>query len=398
MSSGSPTTRSAGRCGRRPSAYLRQAGRQGLGAREPIARPSTHLEQALGALAPSPRDPADDRAGHRYAPRPPQRTRAARRARRGERLHEAEGLARALGDPHRLGRISAFMLDQCLVHRRYDAAVRFGQEALSLARTLGDRATEVVATTFLAPDASLPGRVQRCGRLSSGTSVALEGDLRSRAFGTAWVHRRSGADLAEAFAELGRFDEAIEHGEVAVQIAETADHPMTLYLGLFSLGVAHLRRGDLPRATAILERCVDVYRTWQFVIMTYRSTARPSAPPTSSLAGRRRRSRWWRAPSRNSMVGGMTSDQRSSLCAPGRFTSPPGGSTRPAPRPSRPWRSAAGWGLGEARPTPSASSVSRVGMLCRGRGGLLSRGTGPGHRARHAPARRPLPPRPRDAG
>ena len=34
-----------------------------------------------------------------------------------------------------------------------------------------------------------------------------------------------------------------------MQIAEAADHPFTLYSGLFDLGLAHLRRGDLPRAT-----------------------------------------------------------------------------------------------------------------------------------------------------
>ncbi len=40
---------------------------------------------------------------------------------------------------------------------------------------------------------------------------------------------------------------AIGHAEAAVQIAEAADHPFTLYNGLFDLGRAHLRRGDLRR-------------------------------------------------------------------------------------------------------------------------------------------------------
>jgi tetratricopeptide (TPR) repeat protein len=34
---------------------------------------------------------------------------------------------------------------------------------------------------------------------------------------------------------------------------------------LFALGSAHLRRGDLPRATRVLERGHDLCRTWQFV-------------------------------------------------------------------------------------------------------------------------------------
>jgi hypothetical protein len=48
----------------------------------------------------------------------------------GEHLHEAEVLARSLGDQHRLARIATFMVVQCLNIGDYDEAVRFGQEAL----------------------------------------------------------------------------------------------------------------------------------------------------------------------------------------------------------------------------------------------------------------------------
>jgi tetratricopeptide (TPR) repeat protein len=49
-----------------------------------------------------------------------------------------------------------------------------------------------------------------------------------------------------------------------VRIAEEADHSFTLFRGLFGLGLTHLRRGDLPRATRVLERGLDLSRTWQF--------------------------------------------------------------------------------------------------------------------------------------
>src|SRR5262249_56219097 len=75
-------------------------------------------------------------------------------------------------------------------------------------------------------------------------------------------------NLAHVLSQLGRFDEAIGHAEAAVQIAEAADHPLTLYHGLLGLGLAHLRRGDLPRATRLLERGLDHGRTWQFVYAT----------------------------------------------------------------------------------------------------------------------------------
>jgi len=48
--------------------------------------------------------------------------------------------------------------------------------------------------------------------------------------------------LSGALTELGQFDEA--HPEAAVQIAEAADHPSSLSLGLLQLGLAHSRRED----------------------------------------------------------------------------------------------------------------------------------------------------------
>ena len=52
-----------------------------------------------------------------------------------------------------------------------------------------------------------------------------------------------------------------------MQTAEAVHHPFTLCQGLMDLGLAHFRRGDLPRATRMLERCLDVSRTWQFVVL-----------------------------------------------------------------------------------------------------------------------------------
>ena len=88
-------------------------------------------------------------------------------------------------------------------------------------------------------------------------------DLRFERFGAAVIQSVAAkAALADALSELGRFDEAISHAEAAVRTAEAADHPLTQYVGLFGLGQAHFRRGDLPRATAVLERGLFFCRTW----------------------------------------------------------------------------------------------------------------------------------------
>ncbi len=245
--------------------YLRQAGLRAT-ARAANREAVTHLEQALTVLRhlPETRETTeltiDIRIELRNALNP-----LGERSRMGAHLHAAEVLARTLGDQRRLARIATFMVIQCLYVGDYDGAVRFGQEALSMARTLSDRPIEVVATSFLGMTHAARGAFSDAATLLE-RNAALEGDLRYERFGAPAIQSAlSGAQLAEVLSELGRFDEAIGHAEAAVGIAEEADHPFTLYWGLRFLGLAHLGRGDLPRALRILERCLDLCRTWQIV-------------------------------------------------------------------------------------------------------------------------------------
>ena len=249
-------------------AYLRQAGLRAM-ARAANRDAIAHLEQGLGALRhlTETRETTeltiDIRLDLRNALMP-----LGDRARAGEHLHEAEVLARTLGDQHRLARIATFMVIQCQASGDYDEAVRFGEEALSIAHTLRDRSIEVVATSFVGRTHIAKGEFSDAATLLE-RNVALEGDLRYERFGAPAIQSAlSGAWLADVLSEFGRFDEAIGHAAAAVQIAEAADHSYTLYFALFDLGLALLRRGDLPRATRALERGLDVCLTWQIVIGT----------------------------------------------------------------------------------------------------------------------------------
>jgi tetratricopeptide (TPR) repeat protein len=202
----------------------------------------------------------------------------------GEHLHAAEGLARRLGDQRPLARVATFMVVQCLGNGEYDEAVRFGQEARSLGQALADRSIEVVATSFLGMTRVTRGEFTEAATLLEG-NLALVGDLRHERFGAPVIQSAlSLAHLADALSQLGRFDEAIRHGEEAVRIAEEADQPLSLYWGLFDLGLVCLRRGDLPRATQVLERCLDLCRTWQLVVGM--SAAAAALGATHALAGR----------------------------------------------------------------------------------------------------------------
>jgi class 3 adenylate cyclase/tetratricopeptide (TPR) repeat protein len=189
-------------------------------------------------------------------------------ARSGDYLNESVALARSLGDPLRLGRITAFMVLRCVISGDYDGAVRFGQDALTIARTRGDPSIEVVATSYLGITHLVRGELSEAVTLLE-RNVALEGNQRTEHFGAPAIPSAySEAALADVLSELGRFDAAIGHAQAAVHIAETVDHAHTLYFGLFALGLAHLRRGDLPRAIHVLERALALSRTLQDVFRT----------------------------------------------------------------------------------------------------------------------------------
>jgi class 3 adenylate cyclase/tetratricopeptide (TPR) repeat protein len=265
-------------------AYLRQAGLRAM-MRAANREAATHLEQALGALGRLPETRAttelaiDIRLDLRNALLP-----LGDRARMGEVLHEAEGLTRTLGDRHRLARIATFMVIQCLGSGEYDEAIRFGQEALSIGRDLGDASIEVVARSFLGMAHITRGDFGPAATVLE-PNLALDGDRRFERFGAPVIQSAlSKAHLADALSQLGRFDEALRHADASVRIGEEANHPLTLYWGLLDLGLVHLRRGDFPRAARVLERCLDGCQTWQLV--AGRAVAAATLGAALALAGR----------------------------------------------------------------------------------------------------------------
>jgi tetratricopeptide (TPR) repeat protein len=203
----------------------------------------------------------------------------------GDHVSEAGLLARRLGDQHRLARVAIWQVIQCLATGDYDEAAKLGQEAVAIAQTVGDRSTELLAMRVLGQVHATRGELTEAATCLDRI-VSLEGDLRYERFGAPGIQSAlAGAWLAEALSHLGRFDEAIRHAEAGVQIAEAANHPWSLFSGLFSLGVVHFRRGDFGRATQELERSLQVSRE-SIVASTPIAAAILSA--TYALAGRPR--------------------------------------------------------------------------------------------------------------
>src|SRR5262245_60307311 len=245
-------------------AYVRQAGFRSM-SRGAYRDAAAHLEQALVALRhlPESRETTevtiDVRIDLWNALVP-----LGGFAHMREHLDEAESLARALGDQHRLGRIATFMATQCNRAGDYDAALTFGKEALAIAEALGDRSIEVVATTFVGLAHIARGEFSDAYGLLK-RNLVLIGDRRTERFGAPLIQSaQSEALLCDVLGEFGHFDCAIGHAEAALRTAAAADHPYTLSRGLFALGRTHFRRGDFQRAVPVLERGLELDRAWQF--------------------------------------------------------------------------------------------------------------------------------------
>ena len=186
-------------------------------------------------------------------------------------MREAERFARELGDRRRLGLVLADMgarLRNVGDHRR---ALEASRQALDIASELGDLGLQIEAKYRLAQAHFAVGDLRQATSMFLETvqafadqSAALELGARDPAldqgalpnFFEAWPH----AWLGLLFSHRGRFGEALEHAEQAMQIAERTNHPHTVIESHGALGGVSLERGDLDTAQRVFERGVALLR------------------------------------------------------------------------------------------------------------------------------------------
>ncbi len=85
------------------------------------------------------------------------------------------------------------------------------------------------------------------------------------------VHSR--AWLAWCHADLGTFAKGRAFGEEGIRIAEAVDHPGSLMVASWGLGLLFLLKGDLPRALPRLERAIGLCQNGDYLIYFPRITA-----------------------------------------------------------------------------------------------------------------------------
>jgi tetratricopeptide (TPR) repeat protein len=183
-------------------------------------------------------------------------------------LREAEGLAQALGDQHRLGWVAAYMTACLEATGDLQRAVEAGQRALALAGTLQDTALQVVTHLFLGQVYYSLGDYPQAIDLLRQNVVALEGARLREHFGLpALPSVRSRTMLSRCLAEVGVFSEGLAHGEDSLRIAEAVNHPISLIGACYMIGHVYLHKGDVHQALPWLERSLEVCRLWDFPLL-----------------------------------------------------------------------------------------------------------------------------------
>jgi tetratricopeptide (TPR) repeat protein len=239
--------------------YCQQAGEKAM-ARSAHSQAVGYFEQALSTLPhlPEQRDTVEQAIDLRLALRS-----ALQPSGDEERilayLREAESLAVALDDPRRLGQVSRSLSTYFRNRGAYDQAIASAQHAFALATASGDVVLQALANQYLGSPYHAQGDYRRAIACFRQTVASLDEAQRRERFGLPFLPAVVAcASLAACHAELGTFPEGTALGEEGLQIAEAIDHPASLMLASWGIGLLSLRQGDLSRAFPLLEQAVGL--------------------------------------------------------------------------------------------------------------------------------------------
>ena len=145
----------------------------------------------------------------------------------------------------------------------YDRAIASGEHALAIAAALGDFGLQVATNAHLGQACYFAGDYRRAIEVLRRNVTLLEGESLRERFGLshpASVYSRTW--LVASLAEVGAFAEGIAHSDEEDRIAESIDQPASVIHRTFGSGLLYLRKGDLDKAIAVLERGLQLCQVW----------------------------------------------------------------------------------------------------------------------------------------
>jgi class 3 adenylate cyclase/tetratricopeptide (TPR) repeat protein len=188
-------------------------------------------------------------------------------------IREAEQLARAIDDQHRLARVSVYTSHHFLVSGDAKEAHTFARGAHAISESLGDLSLRVAANLYYGATCIPLGDFRQAKEHLEKTLQLLPGTLSRERFGLhSFPAALVGHYLPWSLAELGEFDAAIARAKDAIQVAEAVDHAYSVAVAHWGLAYAHVQRGELDSAVRLLERTIALCRDWTIPILLQIST------------------------------------------------------------------------------------------------------------------------------
>jgi tetratricopeptide (TPR) repeat protein len=174
-------------------------------------------------------------------------------------LQEAKALADILGDQHRLGWVTVYLLAHFAQTCQSDHALAAGHRALALATDLGEIGLTVLTQYYLGAVYRSLGNYHRAVECFQQNVASLHGALLHERFGLpGLLSVLSRGFLVQSLVECGAFSEGKAPAEEGVRLAEAADHPYSRAAAYWAAGFRSLRQGDLHQAIPVLERALDL--------------------------------------------------------------------------------------------------------------------------------------------
>jgi class 3 adenylate cyclase/tetratricopeptide (TPR) repeat protein len=242
--------------------YLREAGAKAFNR---CANPeaAAYFEQALRVLPRLPADRAavDQAISLRIALRHAL-LQLCEFGRVSELLREADALAESVGDQARRVRLACYMSNYFWLVGDHDAALEASRRAHAIAEPLGEVSLRVSANFYLAQALHSLGEFRRAIDFTRENAGLLTGDLRHQRFALAAFFVHSLSWQAWVLSEIGEFEEAEASSGDAIRVAQSLDRPELWVATSLGIGGFHVRRGDLKKATPMLEHGVEVCRRW----------------------------------------------------------------------------------------------------------------------------------------
>jgi class 3 adenylate cyclase/tetratricopeptide (TPR) repeat protein len=184
-------------------------------------------------------------------------------------VHEAEVLARELGDARRLALALSTLANHYWGGAEYRRAMDYAQGALETAETLDDPGFRAAGSVMLGRVYHALGQYARAEEhLRAGMAATEDAPLREYPGQPFLSSVGARVWLAHCATERGDFRTAHMLGEAGLHIAQTIGHPWSLINGYWGAGYACLRQGQAEQAIAALEPAVQTCETWHIPLLS----------------------------------------------------------------------------------------------------------------------------------